>query len=317
MPTPSIVRWDDASAPQLTTVASSLIAVLDFALLNHGWTKEFSATNIAVYRAPLGNRKYYRVLDDNSAVYNGLYSATVTAYDTMTDASTGSGWGAVSYIRKAYSTGNKRWIVLVDDYGFMLITQPAGTIDTDVNTYPMMPHYLGDDIPALPGTTSRAVLCCAKDNSSTAYGGGTGICVPTEAAVPDARAASFAQRDIAGNLSMTCYVTSFRYHSNDSNVIHPAGNNSNCPYTYPYNGELLYCRPVLTDTATVHTIGSFIPWLYHPMQKGSGLNSLETYTDGGKNLMALKVCGVSTYGYNANGTTTGYGAVLICTNESR
>lgn len=316
MAIPSMVRWDDVSAPQLTTAASSLIAVLDFALLSHGWTKEFSATDIAVYRAPLGNRKFYRVLDDNSVVYNGLYSAKVTAYDTMTDASTGSGWGAISRIRKAHSTGNKRWMVLVDDYGFMVVTQPAGATDIDINTYPMMPHYFGDDIPMMPGTASRAIMCAASE--AVSYGGGTGMCTPHHQASGDARAASYAHRSVGGaKLNVMCFMQSPRFMPDVTNVICPAGNVDLNIYSYPYNGALLYTRPFMTDDEVTHSIGGYIPWLYYPVQKGNGFTSLADYSDGSKVFKAVRVVGVAYYGYNAYGTTSNYGAVLICTNESR
>ena len=173
MAIPVKVTWQDTNAPQLTEAASSLLAVLDFALLNNGWSKDFTDTDVAVYRAPSGNRKYYRIHDNNGYGYNGLYSAKVTGYDSMTDANTGAGWGSVSYIRKARSSGNKRWLVFVDAYGFMVITQPAGDTTTDVNTYPFIPHYIGDDVVLMPGNTPRAVICAAKDSSDDSYGGGS------------------------------------------------------------------------------------------------------------------------------------------------
>lgn len=88
--TVTIYRSSDASAPGLTGQAGSLIGVLDACLVNGygakaaaGWAKEFSGTNLAVYRAPSGNRLRIRVNDTGTTV------ARVVGYETMTDVDTG------------------------------------------------------------------------------------------------------------------------------------------------------------------------------------------------------------------------------------
>jgi len=69
-------------APSLPSYATpgSFIAVLDFCLVaTMGWTKEFSGTNTATYRAPTGNR-FYLGVDDTSTTgvvrLRGFESAT-------------------------------------------------------------------------------------------------------------------------------------------------------------------------------------------------------------------------------------------------
>lgn len=246
MPAPVRVNWDDAGAPTLNNVASSLIAVLDFALLSNGWAKEFSATNIAVYRAPSGNRKFYRVLDDNSQSVSSILSAKITAYDSMTDASTGTGWGAVAYFRKSATTSSaKRWFVLVDSSGFWLVTQPGGDTARDVNDYPVVPHYIGDDVPALPGESPRAVLnaCVVTDYASNAAittpnyysetagnrifcnrsNDGTSLSIVTIALARDMQTGA----DYAGSRPVGCCTVA--------------------PFAYPYNGSLVYGKPYITN----------------------------------------------------------------------
>lgn len=84
-----ILRSSDVGAPTLNGTAGSLIGVID-ALLEISssgsyWTKVFSGTNKAVYRADNGERYYLRI-DDSAA-----QSAAVRAYATMSDVDTGTG----------------------------------------------------------------------------------------------------------------------------------------------------------------------------------------------------------------------------------
>lgn len=85
----------DAGAPQLTGAAGSYIAILDAVLVNGygskpglGWTKEFTGTNIAVYRnntsIPESTGMYLRIDDSN------VNHATVRCYKTMSDINTGT-----------------------------------------------------------------------------------------------------------------------------------------------------------------------------------------------------------------------------------
>ena len=80
----------DASAPVLASAPGSLIQVLDACLVTGygsrtalGWSKVFSGTNKAVYRAATGNRFYLRVDDSDNDV------ARVIGYEQMSDVDTG------------------------------------------------------------------------------------------------------------------------------------------------------------------------------------------------------------------------------------
>jgi hypothetical protein len=93
-----LYSWNDASAPVLANTAGAFITVLDAVLVNGygsqpaaGWTKDFSGTNLAVYRAPAltgspseGLRYYYR-FDDTQTT-----EARVRGYETMSDVNTGT-----------------------------------------------------------------------------------------------------------------------------------------------------------------------------------------------------------------------------------
>lgn len=86
----------DVSAPVLTGQNGSLISLLDACLVNGygskvslGWSKPFSGSNLAVYRQLAGGQRYLRV--DNSGISHQIYSAKIRGFETMSDASTGTG----------------------------------------------------------------------------------------------------------------------------------------------------------------------------------------------------------------------------------
>ena len=79
MAAPVAYSWADVGAPTLNATAGSFLSVLDFCLLSNGWSKPYTGTNKAVYRADAGERKFYRVLDDASMIYySTIYKALVT-----------------------------------------------------------------------------------------------------------------------------------------------------------------------------------------------------------------------------------------------
>jgi hypothetical protein len=81
-----VYRYDDVGAPTLSGTAGALIGVLDHALVTgQGWSKVYSGTNLAVYRAPAGNQLYLRVDD------TGTTAARIVGYETMSAVSTGTG----------------------------------------------------------------------------------------------------------------------------------------------------------------------------------------------------------------------------------
>jgi hypothetical protein len=83
-----------------------------------GWTKPFSATNLAVYRAPdvTGNRFFLRVDD------SGVGNARVRGYETMSDANTGTGMfpktdthvGVGGFWAKSANSTPSPWVIVAD-----------------------------------------------------------------------------------------------------------------------------------------------------------------------------------------------------------
>lgn len=88
-----IYKSTDASAPVLTGLAGSLIALLDAVLINGygalaaaGWAKAFSGTNLAAYRPPVGGNRFFLMVNDTGAT-NGR----CVGYETMSAISVGTG----------------------------------------------------------------------------------------------------------------------------------------------------------------------------------------------------------------------------------
>lgn len=93
--TVTVYQSTDASAPSLTGATGSLIAVLDACLVNGygaksaaGWSKAFTGTNLAAYRAASGNQ-YYLAVDDSGG--SGANFARISGYTAMTSVTAGTG----------------------------------------------------------------------------------------------------------------------------------------------------------------------------------------------------------------------------------
>lgn len=127
----------DSSAPVVGNTAGSMIGLLDAVLVNGygsksplGWTKEYSGTNIAVYRnnpsIPGSTGMYLRV-DDTDAAYS-----SVCVFKTMSDINTGTDrapntTGISSYQDNIFwskhfngTSSPKRWVIIGDERTFYL-----------------------------------------------------------------------------------------------------------------------------------------------------------------------------------------------------
>lgn len=133
-----VYRSDDASAPTLNGVAGSVINVLDAILVNGygskaaaGWAKEFSGTDLAVYRPATGNRFRLRVDDTATA------SARIRGYESMTAVSTGTGAfpstaqisldSALPLIPKGSGATARSWVVIASSKAFYFFAAPSAT----------------------------------------------------------------------------------------------------------------------------------------------------------------------------------------------
>lgn len=153
-----------AGAPALTGAAGSLIGILDFALVaTLGWTKSFSTTNVATYRAPAGNR-FYLAVDDSSTLntrLRGFEAATTYGVAVAsgsgpypTDAQVNGGL----YHHKSTDTGTTReWTILGDNKCFYL---------TNLTSSAYSALFFGDFISSKAGDSFNSCLAAEEAPAS-------------------------------------------------------------------------------------------------------------------------------------------------------
>lgn len=171
----TVYRSDDASAPAgIANTAGRLIAVLDGCLVNGytgkaaaGWTKEFSGTNKAVYRAPSGKRFRLRIDDTGTTFCRALGYVDMTDVDTGTEpfptAAQVSGGG---YIYKSSSATASGWIVIATEtYFYLWINYGTAGVTTPNATATM--YFFGDFDARYSDDDYNTAICIHGDANST------------------------------------------------------------------------------------------------------------------------------------------------------
>lgn len=174
-----IYQWDDAGAPELTGTAGSLIAILDACLVNGygskpaaGWSKPFSGTNAAAYRAGGGTQSYLHVIDTSTT------AAQLRGFVAMSDLgvgddpfpkSTQSSTGSYFY-KSAAGTIARPWVLVADSKRFYLFGASAQTTtegmqaSSNLNTNHAM--FFGDIVSYVPFDAYHAALMAAVINGN-------------------------------------------------------------------------------------------------------------------------------------------------------
>lgn len=166
--TPVVTKWNDSGAPTLNGVAGTLIAVLDAALVTGaGWSKVYSGTNKAVYRAPAGRQFYLRVDD------TGTTSARIVGYETMSDVDTGTGpfptaaqvSGGLYVIKSNAADATARaWAVYANDRAFYIWHNIANAVPSS-NTSNAVINGFGDLITFNPSDAYGTFIMAATSAS--------------------------------------------------------------------------------------------------------------------------------------------------------
>lgn len=309
MAAPVAYSWADVGAPTLNANAGTFISVLDFCMLSNGWSKVYSGTNKAAYRADAGERKFYRVLDDASMVYNSVsYKALVTGYDSMSDIDTGTGWTGQMHFNKSLATASgRKWYAWVDPKGVLIATSGNLTTDT-TDTYPYSFQYFGETVPVLHGGTPRNVILGGSVTVQYSVGD------MFTAALLNAETVIKVNRNHTG--SALNQITN-RAETQVQQGPYVAGAETNT-LSYPYNGGMILESALLWDTTTNKIVIDKIPWVKHIMQKGSTLTE-SSYTDGTNTYKAFPIAHYysnfhSTLPTAASGNR---GIGIVCTTESR
>lgn len=130
------VNGTSAGAPDLTGQAGSFIAVMDHCLVaGCGWTKEFSGTNLATYRAPTGNRFRFAVDDTGaqSAVIRGLEVATeagvLDAAGSQLFPTTGQAAAGLYHYKSSVASATARpWAFFSNGSAFYFLSSATGAL---------------------------------------------------------------------------------------------------------------------------------------------------------------------------------------------
>lgn len=170
MAAPQVIRSTDVGAPELSGTAGALIGVLDYALVTTaGWTKSFSGTNKAVYRAPAGNRFYLRVDD------TGTQTSRVVGYETMSDVDTGTGpfptalqQSGGAYILKSNSGSSaaRFWTVFVDAQACYIVTNTNFNDITQMTLYGTI-CFFGDILSWASGDAYGTMIIAGSSNAAS------------------------------------------------------------------------------------------------------------------------------------------------------
>ncbi len=143
---PTVYESTDPGAPQLTGQAGSLTALLDAVLVDGygvgaarkngaGWTREFSATNVRVYRGNLVSGSGYFLRIDDSATVGNSRHAWARAFENMTSATVGTNPvptlaqranGILTPKSTTLDSVARRWRVIANERFFYLFVDTSG-----------------------------------------------------------------------------------------------------------------------------------------------------------------------------------------------
>lgn len=177
----TIVRSTDSAAVSAGAVlngnAGSLISVLDHALVTRlGWTKDFTATNKGVYRAPAGVRHYLDVDDSAPDATAQGRNARVRGYEVATAVGTGTGpfptvlqAGVAVYVKSsAVGTTARPWIVIGDDRTFYLFSSSNIADPPNLSTHTWNDgFYFGEIYSFVVGDNYKTLISWGSGVSST------------------------------------------------------------------------------------------------------------------------------------------------------
>lgn len=296
MPAPTVIKWTDANAPVLNNATGRAIELWDFITSKLGWTKEFSGLNKAVYRPSSGTRKFYRIDDTVSGTYQGTYKFKISTYDSMSDIDSGAGLVGPCWCYKSWNGGGvvnsdaKPWFAIGDGAGFLLITKPFPTY---IKGEIMELNYFGDGIPLFSSDQQFAVI---TGPTTDVIATSEMLLLNNPLSASSAKASIRASRNIDVSLSNVagCLMTNGGLHV--GMVMGTKGP------VYPYDGKLLYSRPLVNDGAA-YSMRGFIPGLYSP-EHSSGLTDGATIDIDGYSFMVFK-------GYDYNNVKISYFLVDI------
>ena len=232
---PTELRYTPSAAPSQATAGGSI--TVKAAPL--GWTKEFSGTNRAVYRAPSGLRQYLRVEHDTDPKY-----ALVRAASAMQDVDTGDFWSRDNgfwRVSRYQSYTTDQWALVGDESRFYLTNGYSDATSEDAV------YFFGDIVSLRPSDGGHSVLVCEHNFVEWRHVGEYG-CV-TNSTVEGW--AGDIQLDYNQNGAQRCHIW-----SGVNDLIHPnAADNAD---HIKAAGEVIEDHPASNN----HILRGYLPALY-------------------------------------------------------
>lgn len=252
------INGTTGTPPTLNGQVGTLIDVLDHCLVTTlGWSKAYSGTNLAAYRAPTGNRAYLYVDDTGST------TARVIGYESMTSISAGvnkfpsetqvSGGAYILKSTTADATA-RNWMFLSNGVFFYLFVVPSG-VQTSLSAL----TAFGDFTSLKSGGDQYNTVLMAMNTSATNNSSQAGDFYATPGTFTSA--SSWLMRPYTGiggsTTSHRLADARFGSTSGSSNVI-GAGV---APYPAPIQGGLLFSRIWLGESP--NDVRGVLPGWWH------------------------------------------------------
>jgi len=317
---PTVYNSTDPGAPQLTGLVGILTALLDAVLVDGygvgadakapaGWSREFTAPNIRVYRGnPITGTGYRLRVDDSAAIGNARHAWT-RGFESMSAADVGVNPvptvaqfanGVLLPKSTTLSTVARRWRVVANELFIYVF------IDT-ASTGRMFPWFAGDAISYKPGDMHCFVISNSYVNS---WAGDNVSCNGLLAAVGEW--ISNVTVDTAG-----LFVA--RSHTGTVGALRAAHFSVVRDIVYGGNGGAAY--PSAVNAGLLHAPASFITSSYVPrgeLPGFVGVLQLLDFADGtvlegvdgfeGEQLLA---CRITKYLNVSSSATTSFGSPLL------
>lgn len=287
----TLYRWDDASAPVLTGLMGSFIAVLKGCLVDGYGAKSAAGWSITmsdgppIYNAVFRNNtagggfgSYFSVLDDGSSTVSGGVSARLRMWEAVTAYDTGTNGCTYKFVRKSGSAAStaRPWVIIADDrFCYMFVWYANTTVDVYDATASL--YWFGDGVPFLGADVYFSLLAGATATNTN----------PSTNAVasPPSTTSSYqhAQRSIsqAGSFISPLVMCG-------SPSLSTFGSTTFGYSTFPFMGKKILLRPWVND-ASAYSIRGWLPGLFVPFHYSTLFNNFSSPIINGVTYYAMKV----------------------------
>jgi hypothetical protein len=264
-----------------------------------GWSKAFSAGNVAVYRAPAGLRHYFRLNDAHANhCYLRGYEAMTNSADAGTQPFPNSGQLASGVVIQRFTAGYKqRWQLVGDDKTVYFIFSPEdneGVLTGSVHDYCI--NGFGEIASYMPSDLGSSFVAAGSSTGNTAshFNGLNYPGLPVGTSINNIYGGFYLSRP-------TSQVTGapVRLRCGGNGLVSGWGSsfdqNGRTPSPNPADLADLFHYPVLVQEESSKSIRGEIRGLWQPLTTGSLANVGSTFEINGRKILLLRGPDASTY----------------------